>query len=388
MILRTLFENNQMIKTLTNLGKKTILINLLVVMFALFLGCASNNAANVKPSMTKRITDILISENSESLIFNIKGNQSLIYTAIKQDSPIGILFQFPDTTMDILKRVYIPPDNQFISSVKADEIVQDRTTTSRLFIALKKDTPYDLSPGEAGLQVAFPKATDLSKDTKTQKELAQKTPEAKLTQNGLSAVTRLKTVAATPLKNNVVVNVQADGTIKDYKSFSLDNPARIIFDLYNIKSPYKKEHIIAVESKWVKRIRFFGYPDKVRLVLDTHKDYLSKYSAHPTDTGLLIHVGKIPAVTDNASQTFLDDNLGTQQVTLTWENVPNATSYNVYWSNSPGVTKHNGIKISTPKNSATIKGLKRGTTYYFVVTTVNDLGESQESEQLSFTVGK
>jgi len=26
-------------------------------------------------------------------------------------------------------------------------------------------------------------------------------------------------------------------------------------------------------------------------VLETHKDYLSKYSTHPTDTGLLIHIG-------------------------------------------------------------------------------------------------
>jgi fibronectin type 3 domain-containing protein len=93
-------------------------------------------------------------------------------------------------------------------------------------------------------------------------------------------------------------------------------------------------------------------------------------------------------VPNKATQPFLDDNLGTQQVTLTWDNVPNAISYNVYWSNSPGVTRHNGIKVSSEKNSVTITGLKNGTTYYFVVTAINSLGESRESQELSFTVGE
>ena len=37
-------------------------------------------------------------------------------------------------------------------------------------------------------------------------------------------------------------------------------------------------------------------------------------------------------------------------------------------------------------NSATIKGLKPGKTYYVVVTSVNAYGESKESEEFSFTV--
>ena len=80
------------------------------------------------------------------------------------------------------------------------------------------------------------------------------------------------------------------------------------------------------------------------------------------------------------------DQLGDGQVTLAWDNVPRAVYYNIYWNNSPGVTKHNGKKISKVKNPHTIKGLQRGTTYYFVVTAVSESGESKESEELSFTV--
>lgn len=78
----------------------------------------------------------------------------------------------------------------------------------------------------------------------------------------------------------------------------------------------------------------------------------------------------------------------TQDITLGWENVPNATSYNIYWSDKPGVTKKNGAKIPNVKNPHKITGLKSGRSYYFVVTAVNASGESKESEEISFLVGQ
>jgi hypothetical protein len=93
-------------------------------------------------------------------------------------------------------------------------------------------------------------------------------------------------------------------------------------------------------------------------------------------------------IVSEARQTYSENNLATGQIKLTWNAVPSATSYNVYWSVSPGVTRQNGNKISNVKIPVTIKGLKSGTTYYFVVTAVNDSVESKESEELSHTVGE
>ncbi len=73
-------------------------------------------------------------------------------------------------------------------------------------------------------------------------------------------------------------------------------------------------------------------------------------------------------------------------VTLAWESVPGATSYNLYWRNQAGVTKLNGKKISNVKNPYKITGWKTGMTYYFVITAVNKDGESQESAEMSYTV--
>ena len=78
----------------------------------------------------------------------------------------------------------------------------------------------------------------------------------------------------------------------------------------------------------------------------------------------------------------------TQDVTLAWDSVPNAASYNIYWSDKPGVTRQNGTKISDVKNPYKMKGLIKGKKYYFVVTAVNASGESRESDEFSFTVGQ
>jgi fibronectin type 3 domain-containing protein len=78
----------------------------------------------------------------------------------------------------------------------------------------------------------------------------------------------------------------------------------------------------------------------------------------------------------------------TRDVTLQWNEVPNATSYNIYWSDKPGVAKKNGTKISNVKSPYKITGLKKGKTYYFVVTAVNASAESKESQEISYAVGK
>lgn len=81
-------------------------------------------------------------------------------------------------------------------------------------------------------------------------------------------------------------------------------------------------------------------------------------------------------------------NQETQDVTLAWDNVPNATSYNIYWSDEPGVTRQSGTRIANVQNPYKMKGLKKGKKYYFVVTAVNASGESQTSAEFSFTVGQ
>jgi type IV pilus assembly protein PilQ len=263
-----------------------------------FTACASQNAVNVKTAVeTKLITDIITSEDAHSTIVTVKGNDTLTYTAIKQESPLGLLVHFPETALDNINTVYYPPENDILSSIRATQLEEDGVT-SRIFIALRQDLSYSIKPDDTGLHIYFSKTDSPAAETATQDvagEIVEISPEPEPERAPAPPATLITSVTATPLKKNVVIDVKADGTIKNYKSFTIaGDPSRIVYDLYGLKSPYKKEQRITVKSDWVSEIRYYGHPEKIRMVLETTKAHLSEFSASPADDGLLIYVGNIP----------------------------------------------------------------------------------------------
>jgi type IV pilus assembly protein PilQ len=283
-----------MIKQQLNPGKRSALIILLIMLLAILFGCVSDKAVEETVAEIRHITDIVMDENSESVNVTVKADKYLLYSSLTQVSPRGVLFQFPNTALDDIKSLYMPPDNEVVDFIETNEKVEEQTTKSIIFIALKNDSVYDVEPVGEGLQISFPRPMTISKDTEPLEELAEKMLEPEMVAISVPAATQLQTVKVTARENNVVVDVKADGAIKNYKAFTLGNPPRIVFDLYNLKSPYKAQQDITVASKWVHRIRHFGYPGKVRLVLDTYKDLLSDFSSSPKANGLLIQVGDFP----------------------------------------------------------------------------------------------
>jgi len=71
---------------------------------------------------------------------------------------------------------------------------------------------------------------------------------------------------------------------------------------------------------------------------------------------------------------------GDGQVTISWTDTADATSYNLYWSLYSGVTKATGYLISKATNPYTLTGLTDGTTYHFVVTGVYSSSSRSSSE--------
>jgi type IV pilus assembly protein PilQ len=272
-------------------------IQLSIVLLS-FTACVSQNAVNVKTAgETKLITDITTSEDAKSTTVTVKGNDTLTYTSNKQEFPLGLLVHFPETALDNIKTVYYPPESDTLNSIRATQLEEDGVT-SRIFIALKQDLSYSIKPDDTGLHIYFSKADNPAAESTIQEVPVEKVeirPEPVPDIAPAPPATQITSVTATPLKKNVVIDVKADGTIKNYKSFTIaGDPSRIVYDLYGLKSPYKKEQRITVKSDWVSGIRYYGHPEKIRMVLETKTAHLSEFSASPADDGLMIYVGNIP----------------------------------------------------------------------------------------------
>lgn len=76
---------------------------------------------------------------------------------------------------------------------------------------------------------------------------------------------------------------------------------------------------------------------------------------------------------------------GDGQLSLSWNAVSGATSYNLYYGTAPGVTTSSPTKVVSATNPQVVSSLIDGTPYYFVVTAVNANGESIVSSEISAT---
>jgi len=93
--------------------------------------------------------------------------------------------------------------------------------------------------------------------------------------------------------------------------------------------------------------------------------------------------GEVSATTRPSTPQNVVASPGEGEVTISWDNVSGATSYNIYWSQSTGVTPANGTLISNTVSPHIHTGLTFGTTFYYIVVAVNEAGEGIPSGEVS-----
>jgi len=253
----------------------------------------------------KQITNIKTVEHPNTIDVLIGGNRPLTYTTVKQPSPPALLLYFSNTSLQTSQNVFIPA-NPILHSINASEISRSGQTT-KVQILLKDNAPYQVIREENGVRISFgngartpntpTQATDgISSDegyraTNAPPPAFPASVPSAAGNGNFHTASRLQSVYAAKFGDSLKVFVGADGMITNYRSFTIDSPARIVFDIFNIQSPYEGEKVIPVNTRWVSQIRYHSYPDRVRVVLDTQSSYLDHFSAHPVENGLLIQMG-------------------------------------------------------------------------------------------------
>jgi hypothetical protein len=202
---------------------------------------------------------------------------------------------------------------------------------ARVVLSLKGSTPYQLVPEENNLKVVFIKTAASSQSVFSLPDLqvarqpppspaTQSTPvsetfkEVQAASHGASSLADLQAARQPPSSPvtqtspvsgifkevqvashgaGVEVYLWVDGHVGNYKAFTIDDPlpARIVVDLVGLRSAFRGEGKIPVEGEIVKRVRHFGHPDKVRVVVETQKAYLKDFSVEPVENGMVLKIG-------------------------------------------------------------------------------------------------
>ncbi|MDP2643636.1 MAG: AMIN domain-containing protein, partial [Desulfobacterales bacterium] len=272
----------------------TVFIWLLVVMVFL-AGCATGPAPQEKAPMTRQITSIGTQQDAGAISVLIQGNRMLTYSSVKHPMPLSVIFYFPETILDKLTVPRIA-ENDIIKTIEALQS-DGKEQTARVNVVLKQDAAYEVAQADKGLIISFKKKS--SEAPPVQIEEIRK-EETEIKTDPMSAETplpvHLRSITAAKLNDGIQLNILADGRIRDYKSFTIDHPARIVFDLIDVQHTTAKEQVIPVNTPWVHQVRYYAYSDRLRIVLETQKKYLTAYLASPLEEGLAVYVGEAKAV--------------------------------------------------------------------------------------------
>jgi len=91
----------------------------------------------------------------------------------------------------------------------------------------------------------------------------------------------------------VTFGVVADGKVENYNAFTLDSPARLVVDIWNVE-PRTTKKTVKSQSSLVKQVRIGRYPEKLRFVFDAGGSKLAPYAIQPVNNGLTVSFGNVP----------------------------------------------------------------------------------------------
>ena len=275
---------------------------LLLIVFLYIAGCANfnffskkniTNDASITYSEPSNYNDmaiisaIIVSENS----IRINANKNLKYTSVKRLIPsLGVELYFPDTRLGNVKDVVID-DNEFIKAVNSTLKTANGYST-KVEITLIKDAVYKVERQQTDLLITFDKKIDnsISKlEAPVSNNFVKEPFNVKKLEKSFS--NKDFNVEISPLENNTLVQVHSNISANNYKTSKIERPPKIIFDLFDIDSPDKNMTYKVTQNKYIKEIRTYKYPKRLRLVIDTFEDYLSSYVAFPSEDGISIYIG-------------------------------------------------------------------------------------------------
>lgn len=279
------------------------------LLFTVFIGCAvpkqemKGEGAKEKVAIEK-IT--VVGEGNEVLI---EASGPMTYTAFKLSDPTRLVLDIPNVNIEKVSGAK-EINNKFITTItSASYGEQTMLPIARVEIGLKDDLSHEIKLGEGSIMVslnyaAVPKseapiageapAATAEKAASEAPSVAEeaKTASAEVEKKEAKKADKLLRIEARKEGSGTIINVIGNGVIGDYNAFAIDKPARLVVDIWNVKSSIQKTSL-NINSRQIKRARVGEHPDKVRLVFDSNQKKMPSYTIERIGESLVITAGKV-----------------------------------------------------------------------------------------------
>lgn len=296
--------NRQTTKYFLYLSLFTFYISLLTV----FTGC-QQKTAQVKPddSMVQQkqavlINSITFDKSGDTAKVSIEGAGHITYTAFKLSEPFRLVIDIPDADMDKVKEP-VTVESGIISQITTAQHGKEQAGTKigRIIIGLKNDADYKVDVQEGKLLVSL--NASVPQGVKIQEKKAEPVVKEEIKESVAAAqpaneskkaerITAIETIKKE--KDLTQIMVFADGDIGSYNAFGLDDPSRLVLDIWGVgTSIADKNKEINVGGSHIKKVRLGEHNDKIRLVFESIPKNLPLYSVDVTGATMTISYGRV-----------------------------------------------------------------------------------------------
>ncbi|MBI5892503.1 MAG: type IV pilus secretin PilQ [Deltaproteobacteria bacterium] len=286
-----------------------LLATLNLSLFTVFTGC-QQKTAQVKPdepiSQQQKqgvsINNIIFDKSGDTAKVSIEGTGNITYTAFKLSEPFRLVIDIPDADIDKVKES-VTVENGIITQITTAHYGKEQAGTKigRVTIGLKNDADYKIDVQEGKLLVTL--NTSASQEVKAQEKkpvpevLNRGAEPVKPVPEGLNRAKAEKITAIETIKKEkdlTQIMVFADGDIGSYNAFGLDDPSRLVLDIWGVGTAIAdKDKEINIGGSHIKKIRLGEHKDKIRLVFESIPKNLPLYSVDVTGAAMTISYGRV-----------------------------------------------------------------------------------------------
>jgi type IV pilus assembly protein PilQ len=251
---------------------------------------ASNQVLAIGMDPTTASPSVLI-ETAESVGYR--------YTVYDSFDPIRVVIDFPGMTVGNVpasaKNLPAP-----LLELKVTKLDLASGALTRVEIILAASADYQIVPEGKNFRIIFPARVTAAAPAAA---AASPPPQATTSPEPVSAPVTAPVTAPAPvpaarrasLLTQVIVTpgqavLATNGEVARYEQFTLNNPLRLVVDLFGVAPDFKQRAFPA--SGGFKQVRVGVYADKVRLVFDADGKVLPEHAIEKQAGGLVVRWGK------------------------------------------------------------------------------------------------
>jgi type IV pilus assembly protein PilQ len=279
-------------------------------------GCAGSGSGTAGASaIDQGVSDVQISHDGADTIVTLIGPDHPVFTAFGQPNPERVIIDLSASSDVALAPVMV--NDGLVAEVSVSPYsIGTGDEMTRIEVLLDAPAEHEVTTVADGLKVRITPSGDTAaldtqadwagdssedaydpwaaSDAETSGDQMSETAGASATTPAAepTPATEFTGVDVEETADGILVKLRANGLISSVSTFTLDDPARLVVDLLDLKNG-SSQATRELNSPFISRIRVGEHPDKIRVVIDggSTAEPFDGRRVVPTSAGLVVALG-------------------------------------------------------------------------------------------------